>query len=122
MKVCVIDDNKSITGMIEKLLKMKGHESVIINDGREGLSILEKEVFDVVVLDIAMPKFSGIDVVDALNESGRIKDHKICILTASSAGETSVEELRAKGVKEILKKPMDLNSLVSKLEKIANSD
>lgn len=122
MKVCVIDDNKSITGMIEKLLKMKGHESVIINDGRKGLSLLEKEVFDVVVLDIAMPEFSGVDVVSALSESGRIKEQKIVILTASSAGDTHDRALVEKGAKEVLRKPIDLNTLVSKLEEIANSN
>jgi two-component system OmpR family response regulator len=122
MKVCVIDDNKSITGMLEKLLKMKGHESVIINDSREGLSVLEKEVFDVVILDIAMPEFSGIDILDALNKSGRIKEQKICILTASSAGDSEEATLKEKGAKEVLKKPIDLNNMVSKLEGIANSN
>ena len=122
MKVCVIDDNKSITGMIGKLLKMKGHESTIINDGRAGLSVLENENFDVVVLDIAMPEFSGIDVIESLNKSGKIKDHKICILTASSSGAESFEELKSKGVKETLKKPIDLNSLTTILEKVANTN
>lgn len=122
MKICVIDDNISITGMIGKLLKMKGHDATIVNGGREGLSILEKEIFDVVILDIAMPEFSGIDVVDALNESGRIKEQKICILTASSAADTQLEELKRKGCKEILKKPLELNELTAILERISNSD
>jgi len=121
MKVCVIDDNKSMTGMLEKLLKMKGHECVVINDSREGLSVLEKEVFDVVILDVAMPKFSGLDIVDSLNKSGRIKDQKICILTASSA-ETDFQKLKDQGVKEILKKPLELETLVLTLQKIVDSD
>ena len=118
VKVCVIDDVKSITGMIEKLLKMEGHECTIINNSREGLSVLEKEVFDVVILDIAMPEFSGLDIVDSLNKSGRIKDQKICILTASSV-EADFQKLRAQGVKEILKKPLELETLLSLLQEIA---
>jgi len=122
MKVCIIDDNKSITGLISRFLKMKGHESVVVNDGRAGLSMLEKEVFDVVIQDLAMPEFSGIDIVDSLYESGRMKDQKICVLTASSSADADFEELKAKGVKAILKKPLDLTALVSTLEKIVNSN
>ncbi len=121
MKVCIIDDNKSITGMISKLLKMKGHEYVVFNDSREGLSALEKEVYDVVILDIAMPEFSGFDIIDALNKSGRIKDQKICILTASSA-KVDIHELRERGVKQVLHKPLDIEELMSELETIVNSN
>jgi DNA-binding response OmpR family regulator len=121
VKVCIIDDNKSITGMIAKLLKMKGHEYVIINDGREGLSALEKEVYDVVILDIAMPDFSGFDIINSLNESGRIKDQKICVLTASSA-QVDLHKLRDQGVKQVLHKPLDIEELMSELETIVNSN
>ena len=43
MKVCIIDDNTSITGMFSKLLKMEGHEVVIANGGRAGLALLEND-------------------------------------------------------------------------------
>ena len=92
MKVCVIDDNESITKLISKFLEMKGHESVIINGGREGLDILEKEDFDAVVLDLAMPEFSGEMVLDGLNKSGRIANHRICVFTASSILDTELEK------------------------------
>ena len=120
MKVCVIDDINSITGMIEKLLKMNGHECVIINDAHEGLSALEKEIFDVVILDIAMPELSGLDIVDSLCKSGRMKDQKICILTASSVG-IDFQKLRDQGVKEILKKPIELETLINILQKVAGT-
>jgi len=42
MKICIIDDNQSITGMFSKLLKMEGHEVVIANDGRTGKNVLRK--------------------------------------------------------------------------------
>jgi two-component system OmpR family response regulator len=122
MKVCIIDDNVSITGMVSKLLKMKGHESVVVNDGRQGLETLEKEIFDVVILDIAMPEFSGVDIIDALNKSGRIKEQKICILSASSTGDKTFDYLVKNGAKEALKKPLNLDSLISTLERIANSN
>ena len=121
MKVCIIDDNASITGMFSKLLKMEGHEVVVANGGREGLALLENDVFDATILDISMPEFSGIDVVESLNKSGRINEQKIVILTASSVSNEELDKLKDKGVKEILKKPLQLDFLVEILKAIGKS-
>jgi len=121
MKVCIIDDNTSITGMFSKLLKMEGHEVVIANGGRAGLALLENDKFDATILDISMPEFSGIDVVDALNESGKINDQKIVILTASSVSNEELDKLKGRGVKEVLKKPLQLDSLVATLEAVSKA-
>jgi len=121
MKICIIDDNQSITGMFSKLLKMEGHTVVIANDGRTGLSLLENDKFDATILDISMPEFSGIDVVDALNKSGRIKEQKVVILTASSSSNEELDKLKEKGVREVLKKPLQLDSLVATLEAVSKS-
>ena len=121
MRVCIIDDNTSITGMFSKLLKMEGHDVVIANGGRAGLALLDNDVFDATILDISMPEFSGIDVVDALNESGRIKEQKIVILTASSSSQDELNKLKEKGVREVLKKPLQLDSLVATLEAVSKA-
>ena len=121
MKVCIIDDNTSITGMFSKLLKMEGHEITVANGGKAGLALLENDIFDATILDVSMPDFSGIDVVNALHESGRIKEQKIVILTASTGTDDVLEELKLKGVKEVLKKPLQLDTLVSTLEAICKS-
>ena len=119
MKVCIIDDNVSITGMFSKLLKMEGHDVVIANGGRAGLALLDNEVFDATILDISMPEFSGFDVIEALNKSGRIKEQKILILTASSGSNDELNELKTKGVKEVLKKPIQLDTLVATLDAVS---
>ena len=121
MKVCIIDDNVSITGMFSKLLKMEGHEVTVANGGRAGLALLDNDIFDATILDISMPEFSGIDIVDALNESGRIKEQKIVILTASSSSQDELNKLKDKGVREVLKKPLQLDSLVATLEAVSKS-
>ncbi len=121
MKICIIDDNTSITGMFSKLLKMEGHEVVVANGGREGLALLENDVFDATILDISMPEFSGVDIVESLNKSGRINEQKIVIITASSVSNEELDKLKDKGVKKILKKPLQLDLLVATLEEIGKS-
>jgi len=78
LKILVVDDNKSITGMIFRLLKYEGHECVVANDGKNGLTLINEGNFDAVVLDLAMPEFSGTDVVNELEKTGKIKDQKNC--------------------------------------------
>jgi len=119
MKVCIIDDNTSITNLFSKLLGLKDHEVVIANGGRAGLVLLDNEEFDAVILDISMPEFSGIDVLDALNKSGRLKEHNIIVLTASSQSQEELDKLKDKGAKVVLKKPIQLDSLVATLEAIS---
>jgi len=120
MKILIIDDNVSITNMFAKLAEMKGHECVISNDGKSGLSLLENQIYDATILDVSMPEFSGIDVVNALAESGRIKEQTIVVLTASSSSNDDLDELVKKGVKVCLKKPMPVHTILATLVDLAN--
>ncbi len=118
MKMCIIDDNTGIANMLAKLAKIKGHDCVIANDGRTGLSLLENETFDVAILDLAMPELSGIDVINSLEKNGKMGKQKIVVLTASSISDDEVENIKKLGVKAILKKPVKMNALLTVLENI----
>ena len=121
MKVCIIDDMVSNTDVIAKFLKLKGHEVVTTNSGKKGLSLLEDEIFDATILDVTMPDMSGIEIVNALSESGRIKDQKILIFSASLVDEEKINDLKEQGVRDFIKKPIDLNLMLSKLEETAKT-
>lgn len=115
MNIHVIDDNHEITKMLERYFTMKGHNCSVSNDGKNGLAIIQNQNFDVVLLDLAMPGFSGRDIVDQLFKNGKIKNMNIIALTASSPSSEYEEELIFKGVKSILKKPMDPDLLLDYL-------
>jgi len=120
MKICIIDDNTSITNMFAKLAKIKGHDCVISNDGRTGLSLLENETFDVAILDLAMPSFSGINIINSLEKNSMMDKQKILVLTASSISDNEIENIKKLGVKEVLKKPVKLDAILTVLENISN--
>lgn len=120
MKILIIDDNESITKMMGKMLKLEGHECTIANGGKEGLELIRTNQFDAITLDLAMPEFSGNDVVNALVEDGTIKNHKIIVNTASSTIEAQLESLQGKGVHAVLKKPIDHTELNKILMDIQN--
>jgi len=98
------------------MLKLEDMECDVSNGGRNGLSLIESNKYDAVILDISMPEFSGIDVVNALNESGKIKENKIIIMTASVTVDDDLAHLKEKGVHSILKKPVEIDALISTLK------
>ncbi len=115
--ILIVDDNKDITGMLSKYLVMKGHECTTSNDGVIGLNLIKNGQNDHIILDISMPNFSGLDVIDVLEKEGILKDKKITIVTASDMKSNKIEMLVAKdGINTVLKKPVEIKELLTVLQ------
>ena len=116
MKLLVVDDNKSITNTLLKYLKANGHDVRCCNDGYEGLALIQNEKWDKILLDLSMPEFSGLDIIESLEKDGIMKDKKIIIFTAASISDYVIEKLKTKeGVHGLLKKPLSLVHLTEAL-------
>ena len=111
-----LNQSYSLLLMLWVLFCIEGHETVISNDGRNAISIIESQKFDAVLLDIAMPGFSGYDVIDKLESMGKLKENKIIILTASSNIENNIDSLKERGVHSVLAKPVDSDLLLQILD------
>ena len=118
MKILGIDDNKDLLDLCEVVLTAEGHEYTGVNNGKEGLENLRKEKFDLVLLDLSMPEFSGIDVIDSLDKEGLMNKQKIVIFTASSATEKEYGPMLEKGAHSVIKKPLDVDLLAEHIKKI----
>lgn len=116
MKILLIEDNESISDMISQYLTLKGYDCKIINHGKDGLDQIFTKNYDMVLLDLTMPEFSGYDIIQSLEEKGELKEQKIIILTASSLTEGKVKELEKRGVFACLRKPVQLNELVKVIQ------
>lgn len=121
MKILLVDDNQSITGMFTKFFQLKGHDIFVSNSGRNGLQAIENDKFDVVLLDLAMPEFSGRDIVDRLHQNGKIVNNLIITLTASSVSDEDRDYLIRKGVHSVLKKPIDPDELLSHISRVVHN-
>ncbi len=120
MKVLCIDDNADINMLLDTVLTSSGHEFVSSTDGREGLKLIKQNKYDVVLLDLGMPEFSGFDVLDAMKKEGLVDKQKIIILTASSIQDKEIGELVKEGVHSYLRKPLDIDMLVEKIQETQN--
>ena len=120
MKILGIDDNEDLLNLCETVLTSDGHEFTSITNGRDGLKAIRDKKFDVVLLDLSMPEFSGVDVIDALVREGIMDKQKVVIFTASSATEKEYGPLLEKGAHSILKKPVDVDELLETVKRIAS--
>ena len=87
----------------------------VINSGHEGLERIRNEKFDLILLDLAMPEFSGKDVIQSITKDQLVQKN-IVIFTASSDAAV-LEQMKNSGVKEIFKKPFSLEQLTKLIEK-----
>jgi len=122
MKILIVDDIQSIRDVLSKMLKLEGHETVTAEGGQKGLEMIESDIFDAVFLDLQMPGFSGLQVIDSLEKSGNIRLNKIIVMTASAISSTELNALHNKGVYMWLRKPIDNNELGSILKSISSKE
>ena len=115
MRVLAIDDNEEITDVLRFYLEHIGVDCKTFNNGKDGLLAIENENHDLVLLDVAMPIFTGLDVIDSLKQHGLLASNRIVVMTASSDKEM-LKRIDESGL-EILKKPCSLEELTELIER-----
>ena len=118
MKVLAIDDNSDILELLKEVVISYNHEFSSSNNGKTGLEMIKNNSYDAVLLDLTMPEFTGVDVVDALIADDILKDNKIILFTAASLTDESLTELISKGVHSCIRKPVDVEHLIKTLESL----
>jgi DNA-binding response OmpR family regulator len=81
-KVLVIEDDDSISNVVELNLRLDGYEVYLAADGEEGLSMVEEVEPDLVILDVMMPKIDGWEVLMRLRQQPETRDIPVIMLTA----------------------------------------
>jgi two-component system NtrC family response regulator/two-component system response regulator AtoC len=102
--ILVVDDDEDVQGLIEKHLTNKGFEVVTAYDGEQALALIDRVTFDLVITDLKMPKFDGMEVLRRVKEKNR--DTEVVILTGHGTMDTAIEALRDGGAFDYLQKPL----------------
>lgn len=115
MKVLYAEDERQLSVAVTEILKMEGFEVTPVYDGQEALDALGKDYFDVVVLDIMMPKKDGIEVLEAMRRSGNYT--AVLMLTAKATVDDRITGLSS-GADDYLAKPFAMKELVARLNSL----
>jgi len=118
-KILIVDDEEDILTSVKMLLESAGYKIKTAMSGKEALRILHKESFDLVLLDILMPKLSGRELLEMIRADPKLKKQKVAFLTVirlSQAGVKAVKKL--KPVKYFEKPIMDTADFKRKIKAI----
>lgn len=119
MKVLIADDEADLTRALGAILKYSKYEVEIANDGEEALRMAENEKFDILILDVMMPKKTGIEVVEELRKKNI--NTPILMLTAKAETEDKVEGLD-KGADDYLTKPFEKDELLARIRALVRKN
>jgi DNA-binding NtrC family response regulator len=112
IQVLLIEDEESIRMVMSRILKEENDQYQITEavDGKQGLDLLSKGQFDLVLCDIKMPKMDGIEVLKKANDE--MLNIPFIMLTGHGNIETAVEAMKL-GAYDFISKPPDLNRLLN---------
>ena len=112
-KVLIVDDEKSLRNVIKDKLSQKEYALLEAGSGQECLEILEAEPIDLVLLDIMMPGMSGVEVVEEIDKSTKLKKKpQIIVLTNKGDMETIADVVATHQCKYLIKSDSTLEEII----------
>jgi DNA-binding response OmpR family regulator len=118
--VLIADDDEDILTLVALRFRRSGLEVILARDGEEALELIRTRAPDAAVLDIAMPKLTGLEVVRQIRESEATKTLPIVLLTAR-AGEKDVELGLDAGADEYITKPFSPQDLYTCVQSVLST-
>jgi two-component system nitrogen regulation response regulator NtrX len=107
--ILIIDDERAIRNTLKEILEYEKFKVDLAEDGEEGLHLVQKNKYDVILCDIKMPKMDGIEVLEKIQDI--TTDPAIVMISGHGTLETAVDTLK-KGAFDYIAKPLDLNRLL----------
>ena len=114
--ILIVDDDHEILESIRTILENKGFRILAARDGNAGLTVAEREVPDLIVLDMMMPKKSGFLVLEKLK--GRPGGLIPTIMITGNEGSRHRAYAEMLGVRDYIRKPFAMEKLVKSVEQI----
>lgn len=114
-RILVIDDDPILAGLLQLTLQLEGFEVKIAGDGDAGMKILRAEKFDLILLDLVMPKIDGVKFLRLLNESNT--DCPPVMVVSSAVDDRLTHQLRPLGVIDVARKPIEPAALVVRVKR-----
>ncbi|QNL21122.1 response regulator [Hyphobacterium sp. CCMP332] len=120
-KILIAEDSNIVLNVVSKVLENMNYKVLGVKNGKELLSKMEKENFDLILMDINMPKMDGITCAKHIRDHNdkRIKNIPIIALSGNDKN-LSVEEYQAIGINDLIQKPIDFDQMAQKISSTLN--
>lgn len=116
-KILIVDDDTILSGLLQLTLELEGYTAATAADGAEALQILESNGFDLIILDIVMPKMDGIKFLRLFHDRSLARNTPqppILVLSSAVDGQLT-DQQKAMGVVGVARKPIEPATLVQRV-------
>ena len=113
-KLLVVDDNEMNRDMLSRRLSRKGYDVDTASDGYIALEMIDRQSFDLILLDIMMPGINGMEVLRTVRQTRSASDLPIIMATAKTESEDVVEALKL-GANDYVTKPLDFPVVLARV-------
>ena len=107
-KILVVDDEQGLRDVLSIMLKRAGYAVTMATDGEEAIELVNKEIFDLVITDLRMPKVDGMEVLRAVKSTS--PETVVLIITAFASADSAVEAMK-QGAYDYLTKPFQVDEV-----------
>ena len=114
-RLLVVEDDDATRKMVEDVLTSAGYDVVSASHGAEALRLLNRDVPDVIVLDLMLPWINGIEVLSTIRQQPQLSRVPVLVITGTV---TSTFDLRAFHPLSVMRKPLEPDALVSAVEEL----
>ncbi len=111
MRVLHIDDSPEICELYSDMFTADNNTIQSVNTGKEGLDLVLKNNFDLILLDMCMPSYSGMDFLRDLTKQKPSELKKVVVVSVLKFNPTQIIELLKMGIHSVEEKPTDLQKL-----------
>ncbi|MBI2217509.1 MAG: response regulator [Candidatus Rokubacteria bacterium] len=119
--ILIIEDDRVLRRACEASLRRRGFTVLAVGDGEEGLRLARAERPDLVLLDLLMPRMTGVEVLRALRAAEETRDLPVIVLSNSSRPD-DVQEVQALGIVDYLVKAnLSLQALGDRVERVVGT-
>lgn len=118
MKILVVDDDPIIRKLLLEVLTNDGHQVTVAKNGLEGLNLARRQPFQLVFMDVHMPKMNGLEALISI----RNLYPEMAVAMMDSYPDQLVRQAESKGALTCMHKPFDLNEIREVIEEVGSSD
>jgi len=122
IKIVVAEDDRSTLAFLEKTLILRGFWVYGTRDGEEAFEVIKKEIPDLVISDMLMPKLHGLDLCMKIKESPELSHIKVILITGVYPGSIGQREALSHGADSFIIKPIDQDRLVNRIFELLRID
>lgn len=119
--ILIVDDSTTNIVLLEAILDEKGYKIETALNAKEAYNVIEKNTPDLILLDLLMPKISGFDFLEEIRKEEKASKIPVIVVSALT-DEENIERIMSMGAIDFVKKPIDLQYLVDKVEDVLQNN